>query len=278
LSISDPVLSCADVVRGADYDRYLSVLFARQEARAALFALYAFNYEVAKTAEAVSEPTLGLIRLQWWREAIAGIYDQTPRRHEVVLALSTAIHAFNLPRNLFDALIDAREQDLNPTPFSNPIALENYADATSGHLMRLAARILGAGNDFDGTARSIGAAYALNGLLRAFPHHAARRRIMLPLDELRAAGVSVEEVFSGRAKNVRVLMDGVMARIDAYLSAFSKSKISRRVLPAFLPATLIQPYLRVMGRRDFDPYRDPVELSVPRKQFAMLGAMLRGKI
>jgi phytoene/squalene synthetase len=101
---------------------------------------------------------------------------------------------------------------------------------------------------------------------------------MLPLDELRAAGVSVEEVFSGRAKNVRVLMDGVMARIDAYLSAFSKSKISRRVLPAFLPATLIQPYLRVMGRRDFDPYRDPVELSVPRKQFAMLGAMLRGKI
>jgi phytoene/squalene synthetase len=156
--------------------------------------------------------------------------------------------------------------------------LENYADATSGHLMRLAARILGAGNDFDGTARSVGAAYALNGLLRAFPHHAARRRIMLPLDELRNAGLNEEEIFSGRVENIRVLMDKVMAKIDAYLSAFFNEKIPRRVLPAFLPATLIRPYLRVMSRRNFGPYRDPVELSVPRKQLAMLGAMLRGKI
>jgi len=278
LSISDPVLSCADVVRGADYDRYLSVLFARQDKRAALFALYVFNYEVAKTAEAVSEPTLGLIRLQWWREAIAGIYDQTPRRHEVVQALSAAIHAFELPRILFDALIDAREQDLTPTPFTAPNELENYADATCGHLMRLAARVLGAGNDFDGTARPLGIAYALTGLLRAFPHHAARRRIMLPLNEISAAGLNEEEIFSGRAENIRVLMDKMMAVAEGHLRAASKEEIPRRFLSAFLPAALIRPYAKVMSRRGFSPYRDWVELSVPRKQLAMLGAIVRGKV
>ena len=62
---------CAQEVRRHDRARYLSSLFAPDERREDLFALYAFNLEVAKTAEVVSEPMLGQIRLQWWREAIA---------------------------------------------------------------------------------------------------------------------------------------------------------------------------------------------------------------
>ncbi len=278
MSIAAPEISCAEAVRAVDYDRYLSVLFARRDKRAALFALYAFNYEVAKTAEAVSEPTLGLIRLQWWREAIEGIFEGAPRRHDVVLALSNAIDAFALPRLLFDGLIDAREQDLSGAPFAAPSELENYADATSGHLMRLAARIVGAGSSLDGYVRPVGIAYALIGLMRAFPHHAAQRRIMLPLNELRAAGLSEEDVYAGLADNIRVLMDNMIAAAETQLNAISNAQIPRRYLPAFLPAALTRPYLKMMSRRGFSPYRDAVELSVPRKQIAMLGALLRGKI
>ena len=278
MPIADHEKSCAEAVRAVDYDRYLSVLFARRDKRAALFALYAFNYEVAKTAEAVSEPNLGLIRLQWWREAIEGIFERSPCRHGVVLGLSDAINGFALPRLLFDGLIDAREQDLSETPFATPSELENYADATSGHLMRLAARILGAGNSFDGYVRPVGVAYALSGLMRAFPHHAARRRIMFPSNELRAVGLSEEDVYAGRADNIRVLMEKMIAMAETHMNAISKEKIPRRFLPAFLPAALTRPYLKVMSRRGTNPYRDPVELSVPRKQLAMLGALLRGRI
>ena len=266
------------MVRAADYDRYLSVLFAAQEKRSALFALYAFNHEVAKTAEVVSEPTLGLIRLQWWREAVEGIFEGTPRRHEVVLALSTAIETFELPHFLFDGLIDAREQDLSPMPFTVMTELESYAEAASGHLMRLAARILDAGNTLDGYARPLGIAYALNGLLRAFPHHAARRRIMLPVSELIAADLSEEDIHSGRAENIRILSDNLIAVVEGHLSAVPKEKILRSVLPAFLPAALIRPYLKVMKPSRFDPYRHPVEISGLRKQVAMLGAVLRARI
>lgn len=266
------------MVRAADYDRYLSVLFAAKEKREALFALYAFNFEVAKTAEAVSEPTLGLIRLQWWREAIEGIFDGTPRRHVVVLALSAAVERFQLPRLLFDGLIDAREQDLSSTPFAEMANFESYADAVSGHLMRLAARILGAGNALDGYARSLGIAYALNGLLRSLPHHAARRRIMLPINALIAAELSEEDIYAGRSDNIRILIDNVIAVVGGHLSAVTKERISRSILPAFLPAALIRPYVKIMKRSGFDPYRDPVEISVPRKQVAMLGAVLRGRI
>src|SRR5438552_16844209 len=77
------------LVRRHDHDRYLSALFAPEPARAGLFALYAFNVEVAKTREVVREPILGSIRLQWWRDALAEIYGGGPvRRHEVVEPLA----------------------------------------------------------------------------------------------------------------------------------------------------------------------------------------------
>ena len=54
-----------------DRDRYLADLFAPARGAPHLFALHAFNAEVARVRDAVSEPTLGEIRLQWWRDAIA---------------------------------------------------------------------------------------------------------------------------------------------------------------------------------------------------------------
>ena len=105
------------------------------------------------------------------------------------VALADVLHARDLPRELFDGMIDARECDLDPEPFANLAALEAYADATSGNLMRLAARILDAGGALDDLAREAGIAYALTGLLRAFPFHAARRNLTLPRDMLGEAGL-----------------------------------------------------------------------------------------
>src|SRR6185437_6571638 len=59
-------------VRAADPDRYFSALFAPAGMRPLLFALYAFNAEVARVAETVREPMLSAIRLEWWRETVEG--------------------------------------------------------------------------------------------------------------------------------------------------------------------------------------------------------------
>src|SRR5207244_12479744 len=47
---------CAELLRRQDSDRYLTALFAPSDRREALFALYAFNLEIARAREAVSEP------------------------------------------------------------------------------------------------------------------------------------------------------------------------------------------------------------------------------
>src|SRR5689334_4682741 len=98
--LSAPGLSAAAaIVRRHDRDRYQTALFAPADRRETLFALYAFNYEVARVRETVTQPMLGQIRLQWWREVIAASYAGAPaRRHEIVQPRVATITVFGLSR------------------------------------------------------------------------------------------------------------------------------------------------------------------------------------
>ena len=138
MSALDRLSSCGHQVRRHDHDRYLTSLFAPADRREALFAIAAFNLEVAKTREVVSEPMLGRIRLQWWRESIDGIYDGRVRRHEVVEPLAHAVDHYDLTRGHFDRVIDARDFDLEDRAPVDLAELESYAEATAAPLMWLA--------------------------------------------------------------------------------------------------------------------------------------------
>src|ERR1700722_17320048 len=166
--------SFAAGLRRHDRDRYQTALFAPADRRRALFVLYAFNYEVARIREAVHEPMLGLIRLQWWRDALEEIYaGARPRRHEIVAPLAAAIRAHGLSQAYFTALLDARARDMDENPPESLAALEAYASDVSGSLTLLALEILGIENPIARSAGSaIGTAYALSGLLAAAPFHA----------------------------------------------------------------------------------------------------------
>ena len=269
----------AQLVRSVDFDRYLSTLFVPQAQRTELNVLYAFNYEVARIAETVSQPIVGQIRLQWWRDRIAELYRGVAIEHPLVEALGRLIATRSLPRDMFDELIDARELDLEQAPFPNLESLEDYANATSGHVIRLAARTLGARDTLDADGRSAGIAYALVGLCRALPFHAARRRLMLPLDQVAEAGVSIEAIFAGTAgERLRPLVGEIAARALVHLDAGRTRSIPRGVLPVLLPASLVRLYVRKITLPGFDVFHDASEISIPRRQLAMLGAMIRGGI
>ncbi len=166
--MTDALSPVTALVRRHDRDRFHTALFAPAERRAALLALYAFNYEVAKTREMVRETALGHMRLQWWRESIAAIYEGgAVRHHQVVAPLAAAIAAQGLSRAYFDALIDAREADLDDAAPADLDALEAYVEATSGGLVVLALEALGVRAAAAVAAgREVGIAYGLAGLMR----------------------------------------------------------------------------------------------------------------
>ena len=158
---------CAAQVRSLDSDRYVTALFAPSPRRADLLALYAFNLELARSREAVSEPALGRIRLQWWRDAVGECYGGVARRHQIVQPLAAAIDRHELSRHLFDRIIDAREADFDPSPPESLEHLVAYAEATSGALNLLALHIQGVRDHrLERAAMATGTAWALAGMLR----------------------------------------------------------------------------------------------------------------
>ncbi len=268
-------------LRRADYDRYLCSLFAPPHPRAGMVALYAFSHEVAKIAEVVSEPMLGEIRLQWWREAIEGIYSATPRRHDAVEALAEGVARFDWPRDALDALIDARAADLAGEPPENLAALERYADATSGALQALSLQALDptAGEAALGTARAVGIGWALTGLLRAAPFHARQGRIALPADLLDEVGVSRESIAAGQpGEGLRAVARAVADAARGHLNRARKGRVARRALPALLPARLAGVYLDRLAAANYDVFAPHAELTPLGKQARLMAARLRGRV
>lgn len=252
---------CLEEVRRHDHDRYLTTLFLPPLQRADALALYAFNLEVARTREIVSEPILGQIRLQWWRETIEGIYAGTAREHPVVEALSETCQRHNLDRRKIEALIDAREVDMDDGAPSDMPALEAYAANTSGCLSRLVMETLGATSEVTLTAaEQVGSAWALVGLARSVAFHAQHQRIYIPADLLSEYEVAQRQLFDlkpsvGLNKSIQRMVG--VAETKLKQARAMGAEITRPERKGLLLATLADRYIAKMRKAGFDPFAIP---------------------
>jgi phytoene synthase len=138
--VDDPYGFCESLVRTSDRNRFLAGLFAPADARRHLWALYAFGTEISRIHAAVHNPLAGEIRLQWWRELLAG--ERPDEASPVAAALTGTIMAFQLPLDPLNGLIDAHTFDLYDEPMAGLRDLDSYAAKTEGTLFGLAAHIL----------------------------------------------------------------------------------------------------------------------------------------
>jgi NADH dehydrogenase [ubiquinone] 1 alpha subcomplex assembly factor 6 len=278
----------AALVRQHDRDRYLTALFAPAAHREALFALYAFNYEIARVREIVTTPMLGQIRLQWWREVVEGAYAGAPPRvHEVAAPLTAVIWQYGLSRAHLDRMIDMRELDLADEPPASLAELEAYSDATASGLIHLALEILSddqradrglpARNAAGTAALHVGIAYALAGLLRAMPVHARAGRCYIPADL--AADAGLDPLDYAEMRPVPALWQAVEAIGEAaagHLRAARQHRfeLPRGTLPALLPAVIAERALARLQRAGWNPFDPNVAMPDPLLMWRLLLARL----
>src|SRR5580704_12269430 len=267
--MQDAFTYCAELVRTADRDRFLSTLFAPAEHRAALHALYAFNVEVARVREVAREPLPGEIRLQWWSEVLRGERAGEASANPVASALLTVIERYRLASAKLTALIDARCFDLYDDPMARLTDLEAYASKTSSALIALAACVVAdvEGEVTEPVANPAGIAYAIAGLIRAFPLNAARRQLYVPLGLLERHGVEPQDIFAGRSsQSLRAAFAELQSVARRHLLAAHQqiATLPDAALPAFLPVALVRPSLDRLAR--CDPFA-PAELSPWRRQW-----------
>lgn len=251
---------CGELVREQDPDRFLLSMFCRADVREALWALFAFNHEIAKTREVVSETQLGLIRLQWWRDAIGGIYENDEvLEHEVLKPLAEAIKAYDLSRAFFDELIYAREFDLEDVLPAHLEGLLIYADHTNAPLMKLVMQVMG--DDPEGEpVQAIAVNYALAGVLRGVPYMGSQRRCYLPEDLLKIHGQSVNQLYEGKIADglpdvVRMVAEQAVSGVKAenrYLQVSNKlalmylGQLKRCKYDVFHPRMQVEPAFKVL--------------------------------
>ena len=278
--MQDTYAYCEALVRAADKDRYLASLFAPAPARQHLHALYAFASEIARIREAAREPLPGEIRLQWWRDVLAGEGRGEVSANPVAAALLDTVARCALPRAHLIALIDAHAFDLYDDAMASLADLDAYAEHTCGPLFTLAARILGGTHGADvitAAATPAGIAYGVAQRLRTFPRDLARRQLFVPLDLLAQHGVTREEIEARQnAAGLRGALAALRDHARAALGRFRAAApdIPESCAPAFVVATLVPPLLARLDAAAADPF-ELVEVPQWRRQWVLWRAARR---
>jgi phytoene synthase len=276
-----------DLVRRVDEDRWLAAQFAAPAAKERLIALYAVNFEIARTAETVSENTLGEMRLQFWREALASIYGEgePPVSTPAVDALRGAILSADLPREPFNLLIDARMLDFPETPFATWDDLEAYVDATVGSVMLLAAKAcapdLSPTDSQKAAIAGAARAWGLCGLVRAYPFWSRARRTFFPKRLLDHTNITAADVFSlkmthGPSAAARAVLDrAAKALQEAQRHAAS---LPTAAFPAVSYATLVPRYSEILMKTGILNGADSRRIGPLGRRLALVAATARGRI
>ena len=249
---------CADLVRSHDFARYAATLFVPAIPRRALLALYAFNAEISRVREQVSQPLPGEMRLQWWTDMLEGAGHGGIEGNPVAAELMLAIRDFRLPVEPLSRLIDEHQFDLYNDPMPSMAALEGYVTETSSALLSLAAQIAARPSEaIDHLARHAGLAQGIAQVIAALPLDAARRQLFVPLQLLESHGSGMEEVFAGKQTvRTRAAIDQLTGEAQAHLTtAFDLlAGVPREVRPVFLPLALVRRDLKRLMRADTDPF------------------------
>ena len=274
---------CLQLVKANDTDRYLSSLLANHDKQRALFAIYAFDVEISSVWQKVSEPGLGEIRLQWWRDELDAVYGGNCDNHPVAKELQKTVHRFDLPKHLFTHLVDAHRFDIYSEPMANLEDLRAYLAATDTAMANLASRILIGYEalELDYLIGRAGIARGLGKLINQLPVQVKGKRCFLPASLLNNRDATVQEVQAGVASTgVLLVISEICHQITENLNLLrqEQGKLKKDVLPAFFPASLAELVAKNASRTSGNPLLHSSEPSQLKMQLNLFKKSLFEKV
>jgi phytoene synthase len=272
--LTDATEHCAALARVQARDQWLGALYASASERGPLFALASFDTEIRRALQRARDPNLAAMRLAWWREAISGERQTEAAGNPVALALRAAIEAYALPQAWFEAMLDARLQEIAPQDDFNLAAFRAFADESEGARLRLASRIAAGGQDLDpaDAHASAGMALALTRLLKELPFKAGSAATLIPSDVAARHNVSVADFEVRRVGPGVVAACAELRRLarDELVEAERRLKDSDpAILPAFIPLAPLRLDLDRLDHNADRPFDAVGEASPLRRQWVI---------
>ncbi|XP_053106866.1 NADH dehydrogenase (ubiquinone) complex I, assembly factor 6 isoform X2 [Hemicordylus capensis] len=206
--------------------------------------------------DSVTQKTIGLMRIQFWRTAVEDMYHDNPPQQPVAIELWKAIKRQNLTKRWLMKIIDEREKNLDERAYRDIKELEAYAENTQSALLYLTLETLGVKDiHADHAASHIGKAQGIVTCLRATPYHASKRKVFLPMDICMLHGVSQEDfIRCSQAKNVKDVVYDLASQAHVHLehARSFKKNVPIKAFPAFLYTAALEDYLNKIQKVDFN--------------------------
>jgi phytoene synthase len=203
-----------------------------------------------------------------WRQELTRCYEGTVPQTVQGRRLQPYISRFDLPRDAFVDVIDGVAMDLDTTRYQSFTELLEYCRRVASAVGLICIRIFGCrdpkARDY---ALNLGVALQLTNIIRDIKDDLARGRVYLPLDDLAAAGCSVEDLAAGEmTPAVRQLIAFECGRArDYYQRAVDDRPEAdrRRLLAAEIMRAVYFETLRRVERRNYDVFSGPVRPARP---------------
>ena len=231
---------------------YLSCLYAPEEARPLIAALILFGAETARIPLTVSEPMAGLVRLQWWQDALHAAASGRPEAQPVLRLLAPELMAGRLPLGELDHYLEARAREIEGPLPDTMGRLERHMEGTTGRLLRLWLKLLApsAPPAWVTTVQDAGLATGLLDLAR----HVGRRQLpalsMVPEEVLRRARTERVRLVDGPLDELGRVREGIAERAHELCTLIEPPRFKRSAIAAYLPAFTTRALAREMGAPD----------------------------
>ncbi|XP_018618389.2 NADH dehydrogenase (ubiquinone) complex I, assembly factor 6 isoform X1 [Scleropages formosus] len=258
---------CLDLVRSRDYEGFLCSLLLPAAARRSSLALRAFNVELAQVKDSVSQKTAGLMRMQFWKNAVEDIFRDGPPAQPVATELWRAVKKHGLTKRWLMRIIAEREKDMEDKAYRSLQELESYSENTQSSLLYLLLECLGVRDiQADHAASHVGKAQGIVTCLRATPYHSRRRKVYLPMDICMLHGASQEDFIRGSGEQrVRDVVYDVASQAHVHLQharSFGKN-VPATATPAFLYTVALEDYLQRVRKVHFDAFHPSLQKRNP---------------
>jgi len=244
---------CMELVRRTDHEHYLTNLLLPSTIRTHSFAIRSLSSEVSGVRDSVSDRTLGLVRMQFWRDTIEQLYAGHIPQHPVAVQLHRMIEKHNPSKQLFLNLIQAREHFLSDKPFDSVGDVEQYGEDAWGSVYLLLLELLGnTSGHAKHAATQLGKCEGLITVLRGLPYNAAKRRCYLPTDLLLEQDLSSEKVVRQGEEDqaVRDVVEIIASRAEQHLEScrFRMKYLEKDHKLLLLPAVAVDAYLDKLSK------------------------------
>lgn len=257
---------------------YLGFLFLPKRRREALAAVYAYCRHVDDIVDdGVRSKEEARGDLDRWKAEIGALYAGKAK-HPIAVRLAPFVGEFDLPKDAFLGLIEGMRMDLEQNRYRTIEELEKYLFGAAGTVGLLCVRIFGWRHTSEENIRKyaveMGNAMQMTNILRDVGADLEKGRIYLPLEDMREAGVGLEELAARKhTPAFEALMTVQCERASAYFRkarAALDARDARGMLPAEVMAAVYEDLLRRIREERFRVFFQKVRVPAWRKAYLAL--------